>query len=338
MLTDEVEINIAGGHGGPGKASFFKKGRGPDGGNGGKGGDLFVKTTTNIYALNRFASQREFFAEDGHAGMSNKKSGHDGNDLTITVPIGTDLIDLDTQEIFSLDLPNEEIKICKGGIGGLGNAELKSARMTTPIHAQHGLPGQHRHLKCILKLLANFGLIGLPSSGKSSLLNALTSANAKVGDYPFTTLEPNLGALGNKIIADIPGLIEGASLGRGLGTRFLKHIEKVPVLLHCLPADSQNLKEDYKTIREELGKYNPTLLEKKEILIITKTDLVSKEELKKIIQTVKKINKNVIPVSILDEKSLEKLKQVLTFEEKPEVPLEYHPTDQTPPPTPEPVI
>lgn len=296
MLIDQAEIVVAGGHGGAGKASFFKKGRGPDGGNGGQGGNVYFETTTDLMALNRYAGKKDFLAPNGENGGSNKKSGLDAEDLVLIVPVGTDLTDLDTGEIFQIE---GKTLICKGGIGGLGNAERANSRMTTPLKAQPGMPGQKRRLKLNLKLIADFGLVGLPNAGKSSLLNALTAANAKIGDYPFTTLEPNLGVFKGKIIADIPGLIEGASEGKGLGVRFLKHIEKVKVILHCVVADSQNPEKDYETVREELGKYNPELLNKKEIIIRTKSDICKPKNLKGII------------VSVLDDKSLEELKKLL---------------------------
>ena len=305
MLTDEATIEVSGGHGGPGKASFFKKGRGPDGGNGGDGGDVYFQATTDLMALNRYAGKKKFAAGDGEAGGSNRKSGLNAPDLVLLAPVGTDLTDLETEEVFSLDTPETKILICKGGIGGLGNADRANARMTTPIKAQWGLPGRSRKLKLILKLIADFGLVGLPSTGKSSLLNALTNATAKVGYYPFTTLEPNLGVVDGKVLADIPGLIEGASQGKGLGDRFLKHIEKVPVILHCIAADSTDPLADYQTIRKELEQYSTILLEKKEIILMTKSDIGPNPKFKK-------LKKEVIPVSILDDASLEKLRSQIS--------------------------
>ncbi len=299
MLVDEVVIEVSGGHGGPGKASFFKKEIGPDGGNGGRGGDLYLEATTDLFALNRFSGKKDFAAENGIPGGSNKRSGVDGGDLTLKIPVGTDVTDLESGEVFQITSPDQKILITKGGIGGLGNAERKNSRLTTPLYAQHGLPGQHRKLQLQLKLIADFGLIGLPNAGKSSLLNALTAAQAKVADYPFTTLEPNLGVYNNRIIADIPGLIEGASTGRGLGFRFLKHIEKVKVLLHCVASDSDDPKRDYKIVREELGKYNSELLNKEEIIIRTKSDVCKPTKLKG------------LAVSILDDNSLAALGRLL---------------------------
>ena len=296
MLIDQVEIVVAGGHGGLGKASFFKKGRGPDGGNGGDGGSVYFETTTDLTALNRYAGKKDFAAPNGENGGSNKKSGLDAKDLTLIIPVGTDLTDLDTGEVFQIE---GKVLICKGGMGGLGNADRANSRMTTPLKAQPGLPGQKRRLKLNLKLIADFGLVGLPNAGKTSLLNALTAANAKIGAYPFTTLEPNLGVYKGKIIADIPGLIEGASEGKGLGIRFLKHIEKVKVILHCVAADSADPVADYKIVREELRKYNPELLNKKEIILRTKCDICKPKNLKG------------LNISVLDDKSLEELKKLI---------------------------
>lgn len=300
MLTDEAVIMVSGGHGGLGKASFFKMGVGPDGGNGGKGGDLYFQTTSDLTALNRFASHTNFSAGSGDNGGSNRKSGLNANDLILLAPMGTDILDLETEELFSLNLQNQAILLCKGGIGGQGNADRANSRMTTPIKAQSGLPGQKRKIRLTLKLIADFGLVGLPNAGKSSLLNALTAANAKIGDYPFTTLEPNLGVFNGKVIADIPGLIEGASTGKGLGFRFLKHIEKVSVILHCVAADSLVPKSDYKIVRDELKKFNSELINKKEVIIRTKCDICKPKGLKG------------INVSVLDDESLEELKKLFT--------------------------
>lgn len=299
MLIDDVVITVTAGHGGTGKASFFKKGRGPDGGNGGKGGDVYFEATTDLFALNRYSGTKNFRAVEGESGGSNKRFGHNAEDMTLLAPLGTELTDLDSKEVFNLTESNQKILICRGGIGGLGNAERANSRMTTPIYAQHGIPGQVRRLHLVLKLIADFGLIGLPNAGKSSLLNELTNANAKVAAYQFTTLEPNLGVFNGKVIADIPGLIEGASMGKGLGIRFLQHIEKVPVLLHCVAGDSLDPKKDYKIVREELKKYNPELLDKKEIILRTKSDICIPTKLKG------------LPVSILDDSSLAALKNLL---------------------------
>ncbi len=303
MLMDTAITTFSGGHGGAGIVSFGKKARsGPDGGNGGKGGDLFVRATSDITLLNQFNVQSSWEAPDGHPGGKYRQSGKDGKDMEILLPKGTSIFDVETGElIMELSEIGQKELLCIGGKGGRGNYEFRSAKNTTPEYAQSGLRGQKRTVKLVLKLIADFGLIGLPNAGKSSLLNELTNAKAKVGDYDFTTLSPNLGIYKGKVIADIPGLIEGASSGKGLGIGFLKHIEKVGVILHCIAADSLDPLKDYEIVRDEIKKYNKVLLRKKEIILITKSDLVNKKNLPKI--------KNSIPVSIYDFESLEKLKR-----------------------------
>ena len=305
MLVDEAEIIIRGGHGGEGRVSFrSKKGGGPDGGNGGRGGDVLVRATSDIYALGQFLSKKVCEAEDGEKGGAGIRSGANGKDLILTMPVGTLLTDEKGVEI-ELTKIGQETLIAKGGLGGRGNESFKSSSNTTPQYAQKGLKGQEKRLKLKLKLIADFGLIGLPNAGKSSLLNEITNANAKIGDYPFTTLEPNLGVLNGKVLADIPGLIEGASEGRGLGHKFLKHIEKVKLLLHCISCESDDPLRDYKIIREELKKFNPELLNKKEIILLTKSDL--KETKPKLIG-----KEEVIPISIHNWDSIQALTKILS--------------------------
>lgn len=312
MLVDEAEIIVKGGHGGAGKVSFYPPPmKGPDGGNGGKGGDVYIKVTTDLMALSPFTSKRLIVAQKGENGSSNRKFGKDGKDLEILMPKGTTLTDKNTGETIELIEAGQKVVVAKGGLGGRGNFEFKSSKNTTPSYAQPGLEGEERHFKVELKLIADFGLIGLPNAGKSSLLNELTAANAKTAEYPFTTLEPNLGVLEGKIIADIPGLIEGASSGKGLGTKFLKHIEKVSILLHCLSSQSQDPKKDYQIVNNELLAYNLKLGEKKEVLLLTKSDLISGKELKEKIQQLKPLKKDVFPVSIHDWEQLEGFKKNL---------------------------
>lgn len=280
MLIDEADIILRAGHGGAGKVSFYPKEKaGPDGGNGGRGGDIYINATSDLTALNQFTQKKIIEAERGEPGGNFCKFGRDGKDIEIAMPVGTVIRDKLTGDEMEFNQVGERILICKGGIGGRGNAELKSARRTTPMYAQKGMPGQERELSVVLKLIADFGLIGLPNSGKSSLLNELTAASAKVANYPFTTLEPNLGVLNRKIIADIPGLIEGASEGKGLGIKFLKHIEKVGLLLHTVSVESENVAKDYLSVIRELEKYNPELIKKQEIILLTKSDLVENNQL-----------------------------------------------------------
>ncbi|MDO8429581.1 MAG: Obg family GTPase CgtA, partial [Candidatus Daviesbacteria bacterium] len=257
MFVDDIHIKLKAGKGGNGKVSFIpRKKAGPDGGNGGNGGDLYFKFSSDLSLLSQFSSNQTIKAENGGNGGSNNMSGKRGEDLEILLPVGSTIINTESAETLELDKVGERILFGKGGRGGRGNFVMRSSVNTTPMVAERGQIGEERSVQILLKLIADFGLIGLPNSGKSSLLNALTGANAKVGDYEFTTLEPSLGVLKGKIIADIPGLIEGASLGRGLGIRFLKHIEKVSILLHCIAADSVDFKKDFQTVNQELKSFN----------------------------------------------------------------------------------
>jgi GTP-binding protein len=313
MLVDEAKITVKAGHGGPGKVSFFPGLKsGPDGGNGGRGGNVYLKGTTDLMALRPFTISKTVAAENGQMGESFQKTGRDGKDITVLIPLGSEIKDLETGETIDIDEDGLTLIIAEGGLGGKGNFELRSSRNTTPMRAQQGLPGQERKLEIQLKLIADFGLIGLPNAGKSSLLNELTAATPKIADYPFTTLEPNLGVFEKKILADIPGLIEGASSGKGLGIKFLKHIEKTKVLLHCISAESDDVVRDYQTIRQELEKYNSELLKKEEIILLTKSDAVDQSELKVKNSELKKLKKKVLVVSIHDWDSLEQLKKLLS--------------------------
>lgn len=328
MLADEAEITVAGGHGGAGRVSFHSKTRGgPDGGDGGRGGNVYVKATTDIYALNQFPAKKVYKAENGQMGGSHTSFGAAGKDLILTMPVGTVLTDQEGNED-QLNEIDQIILLAKGGLGGRGNASFKSPSNTTPKYAQSGLSGQEKKLIIKLKLIADFGLIGLPNAGKSSLLNEITNAQAKIGDYPFTTLEPNLGVLpsrhpepfaslegklreGSKILADIPGLIEGASEGKGLGHKFLKHIEKVHLLLHCISVQSEYPLKDYEIVRGELKKYNGELPKKKEIILLTKSDLVEIPDLEKKLKKLTETKKKVLAVSIHDWDSLQSLIKIL---------------------------
>lgn len=311
MLVDKAEITVRGGHGGAGCVSFgFLRQSGPDGGNGGRGGDLYIRSTSDLTLLNQYTSKFDFAASNGENGTKNKKTGKGGDDLELLVPVGTVVINKDTgEEIVEFTKVDQKELIAKGGNGGWGNYEFRSPTRTTPDFAKPGLPGEKLNIILNLKLIADYGLIGLPNAGKSSLLNELTRAQAKTANYPFTTLTPNLGAIGSKFIADIPGLIEGASWGKGLGIEFLKHIEKVKVLLHCISAESDDMKRDYNVVRDEMGKYNKALLDKKEIIIITKSDLVDQKDLANRLK--KSGIKSSLFVSIHDWDSIEGLKKLL---------------------------
>lgn len=321
MLIDKAEIVVSGGHGGAGKVSFGKSmTSGPDGGNGGDGGDLYVKGSSNLTLLNQFSTEQNFAAHDGEAGGQNRRTGKRGRDLEILLPVGTTITEIATErsegfvtegQTYEITSTDDRFLIAKGGIGGKGNWEFRSPRRTTPTFAQSGLPGEKRQLLIELKLIADFGLIGLPNAGKSSLLNELTNAKAKIGNFAFTTLSPNLGNIHGHIIADIPGLIEGAHTGRGLGTAFLKHIEKVSVLLHCVSSESEDIVHDYQLVREELGSYNKELLQKKELVLLTKTDVCSEKEVEEKKKLLQSVNKNIFAVSIHNYENIEELKKKL---------------------------
>lgn len=321
MLLDQAEVIFKGGHGGAGKVSFGKMLRsGPDGGSGGRGGDLYVKASSDITLLNQFSQKNVFSAQNGYPGERKNKTGKDGEDIEVLLPVGTSLINKETGEtILEFTKVGERKLLCKGGKGGRGNREFRSATNQAPETFQKGLPGRELSLTLSLKLIADFGLVGLPNAGKTSILNELTRAQAKIANYPFTTLSPNLGVYEGKFLADIPGLIEGASEGRGLGISFLKHIEKVEVILHCISSESADVSRDYKTVRNEMEKFNPELTKKKEIILLTKSDLIDAKTQSKLVKKLSKTYgsvgktkaKKVLPVSIHDWDSLETLKSFL---------------------------
>ncbi len=312
MLIDNVEVTFKGGDGGNGKVSFVKIGRGPDGGNGGKGGDLYIKASSDLTLLNQFSRVSLVPAEDGEHGGRNKMSGKNGKDKEVILPVGTLIVSKDSGRIIhELTKVDETFLLCNGGKGGRGNWEFRSSRLTTPKFAEDGRKGQIINTVLNLKLIADFGLVGLPNAGKSSLLNELTNAKAVTANYQFTTLSPNLGVFEKRIIADIPGLIEGASQGKGLGIGFLKHIEKVKMLIHCISSDSLDPLKDYKTIKNELESFNSELSSKRELVVLTKSDLTEESDLKKIIKKLKSKSLDPVVVSIYDPSGIEKLKKIL---------------------------
>ncbi len=314
MLTDEVNIKVSGGKGGNGIVAFnkIKMNLGPTGGKGGDGGNVKFIGISDVFALNKFRHQKKFTALNGKDGKGNKKDGASGKDLILTIPIGTVIHNLNEGKDYEITQIGQEKIIARGGKGGRGNFYFRSSLNTTPRECEEGKLGEKFNLKLELRLIADVGLIGLPSAGKSSLLNELTAANAKVGAYHFTTLEPNLGVMDKIIIADIPGLIEGASRGKGLGIKFLRHIQRTKILIHCLSLESTNLWQDYKIIRQELKSYNPELTKKEELILLTKTDLMEEEYQERKIKKFKeklKARKKILTVSIYDWDALMYLRQ-----------------------------
>jgi len=313
MIIDDVIITVRGGNGGDGVVRFnkTKMALGPTGGDGGKGGDVYMKGVSDLNALRQFRFKKELEAENGQMGKMQLNDGHDGEDLVLLVPVGTIIHNLVTKKTIEITKINQIEMVARGGRGGKGNFKFRGPTNTTPRQSEKGKNGEDFKMHLELKMIADVGFIGLPNVGKSSLLNELTNASAKVANYPFTTLEPNLGVYFELILADIPGLIEGASAGKGLGIKFLKHVERTRVFFHLVAADSVNPVADYKTVRRELEEYNPALLEKQEYLFLSKTDAVDKEKVKEITAEFKKMGKEIEPISIIDNETLEQVKKIL---------------------------
>jgi GTP-binding protein len=312
MLIDEASITVKAGNGGKGAATFKRNAQtakgGPDGGNGGNGGDVYAQGIDDIMALMEFRYKKSVRGEDGVAGGKQNLYGRNGKELVVFFPVGTFITNQNTNEVIEILDTSTKTLLAKGGKGGRGNNEFKTATNQTPYYAEKGEAGEQKRFFLELKLIADVGLIGLPNSGKSSLLDALTNAHPKIGDYSFTTLEPNLGVLDGLIIADIPGLIEGASEGKGLGDKFLRHVEKTKVLIHCIDCLSNTPEKDYETIRKELKEYTNDLTVKEELLVFTKSDLVDQGYIKQLIKIANRLNKNNLVVSVYDDQSLEELK------------------------------
>ena len=320
-FLDQVKILIKAGDGGSGSPSFrrekFIEFGGPDGGNGGKGGSIILKSERNLNTLIDYRYQQHFKAERGEDGKGKKQTGRGGSNLYLKVPIGSQIFEEDNKTlIFDFQEENEEFTAAIGGKGGLGNTRFKSSTNRAPKKFTKGFKGEEFWIWIQLKTIADIGIIGLPNAGKSSLLASITSATPKVTNYKFTTINPNLGVAvyddKEITLADIPGLIEGAHKGIGLGIKFLKHIERCKTLLHLIDVNEENLIYSYKQVREELKKYSKSLLKKNELIVFNKIDLISKKELEdKKSKFINKIKKNVLTLSILDKKSISKLKTKL---------------------------
>lgn len=313
MLIDDVKIKVRAGRGGDGMVAFnkIKMALGPTGANGGNGGNIYIEGVSDLGALEQFRYKKELMAQNGGTGKIQLNDGPSGGDLVLKVPIGTIVHNLSTvkdDEIISI---GQRLLVAKGGRGGKGNFKFRSSTNTSPTEFQEGLPGEECELRLELKLIADVGFIGLPNVGKSSLLNQLTSAKSKVANYPFTTLEPNLGVYYELVLADIPGLIEGASIGKGLGVKFLRHIERTKTLFHFISAQSTKPVKDYQVIRTELAAYNKELLDKPEYIFLSKADLLDKDEVVKKLNELKAISKEVMAISVIDDVSISHVEEIL---------------------------
>ena len=313
MIVDEIKITVSGGKGGDGMVTFskVKMSQGPTGGSGGNGGNIFLEGVSDLGALRQFVFKKNVKAGDGQNGKSALNDGHNGKDLVLYVPVGTVCYNLTKSKNFEITKIGQRELIAKGGDGGRGNFLFRSSISTSPRKYEKGDDGEAFELRLELKMIADVGFIGLPNVGKSSLLNELTSAKSKVANYPFTTLEPNLGVYYDLVLADIPGLIEGASTGKGLGIKFLRHIERTKVLFHFVSAESEDAVKDYEIVKKELEAHNKLLLDKKEYIFISKSDMAPADNIKKIKKDFLKIGKEVLPISVIDSESLESVKSIL---------------------------
>ncbi len=328
-FIDYVKIFCKSGKGGAGSTHLHRtrnipKG-GPDGGNGGKGGSIILKGNKQFWTLLHLKYQKHVFAKNGHPGTGNNKTGANGKNQILEVPLGTVAKNFETGEvIFEITEHNEKKVLLKGGRGGLGNTNFKSSTFQTPRFAQPGEPGMEDWKILELKLLADVGLVGFPNAGKSTLLSVVSAAKPKIADYAFTTLTPNLGIVKYRdfksfVMADIPGIIEGAAEGKGLGIRFLRHIERNSLLLFMIPADSKNIKKEYEILLNELKKYNPELLDKGRVLAISKSDMLDDELIE---ETKKELPENVpcVFISSITTMGINKLKDLIWAElNKPEI-------------------
>ena len=320
-FLDQAKIFVEAGNGGSGSASFrrekFVEFGGPDGGDGGSGGAIILVADANLNTLIDFRFKQHFKAERGQNGMGKKKSGRSGKNLILRVPVGTQIFEEDNNTLIEdLTKPDQEIVIANGGRGGLGNVRFKSSTNRAPRKKTDGNKGENFWIWLQLKVIADIGIIGMPNSGKSSLLSVLTSAKPKIANYPFTTINPNLGvaSYNNKEItlADIPGLIEGAHEGIGLGDKFLRHIERCKNILHLIDITNDNLIENYSKVRKELYKYSSKLTKKTEIVVFNKIDMANDDEInKKLNSFSKKIKKKIYKISALKNKGLKVIKRVL---------------------------
>lgn len=316
-FVDEVTIKASAGKGGDGVVRWLhlkgKEKAGPAGGNGGRGGDVILEGVRDLGALAAFRYLKSVRAQNGQSGSNNNKYGADGAPAVLKVPVGTVATDLATGQVYEILEEGDQQVVYKGGAGGLGNAHFKGATNQNPKDSTPGRQGQSGQLSITLKIIADVGFVGYPNAGKSSLLNALTRARSKVGAYPFTTLDPHLGDFYGFLLADIPGLIEGASAGRGLGSKFLRHVERTKYIAHLVSAEQENVAEAYASIRGELEAFGQELSGKPEIVVLSKVDSVSEEEVEAKRKALAEASgKDVYVVSILDDALLKSFSDSLS--------------------------
>lgn len=307
-FIDEIKIQVKAGDGGDGVVRWLhtkeKELGGPCGGSGGRGGNVYAKALRDIHLLSRYRTKKELKAEDGRDGQAKDLHGVSGKDLELAIPVGAIITNTETGEKFSLNEEEERLLLLSGGFGGRGNKSFQSSKNQSPDHATPGKPGQAATFFVEVELIAHIGLIGLPNAGKTSILNELTAAHGKIGDYPFTTLEPSLGEFHGYILADIPGLVEGAANGKGLGHKFLRHIKRTKMLAHVISLENEDLLGAYQTVRKEIEQYDPTLLEKKEIIVLTKTDLKDDTDVQAAKEKFKSITPNIYAVSLCKDEDI----------------------------------
>jgi GTPase len=321
-FVDYVKMHVSSGNGGKGSShlhreKYIAKG-GPDGGDGGRGGHVILRGNSNLWTLIHLKFKKHVKAGHGSHGSSGRSTGADGEDMYVEVPLGTVVRDSETDTIlFEITEEGEERIVAEGGMGGRGNWHFKNSVNQTPRYAQPGIPLEERHITLELKVLADVGLVGFPNAGKSTLLSVLTSAKPKIADYEFTTLKPNLGIVEYRdfqsfVMADIPGIIEGAAEGKGLGYYFLRHIERNSILLFLIPADAKDIVEQYEILEDELRRYNPEMLDKERFVVVSKSDMLD-DELKSEISTIldKDLNANYMFISSVAQQGLTELKDTL---------------------------
>lgn len=318
-LIDQITLHTTAGRGGDGVVRWLhlkgKEKAGPAGGDGGRGGDIVLEGVRDLAALAQYRYNKKFKAENGFPGENNNRHGADGKDVVLKVPVGTIAKNATTQEVVEILTEGQREVIYKGGPGGFGNAHYKSSQNQNPMEASKGKNGGVGDIEISLKLIADVGLIGFPNAGKSSLLNELTNARSKVANYAFTTLDPHLGDFYGYILADIPGLIEGASVGKGLGSRFLKHIERTRFLVHLVSAEQEDVVSAYRAIRNELSSFGRGLAEKRELVVLSKVDVLSEGEREAALQALSEASgAEVMTLSILDSGLVKSLSDRLAKE------------------------